>query len=179
MANTGGAFVGARAGLAISRHRSLLGLRRLRAEGLADVAELRPFAIASLVLLIAFWQPFDVTLEVGTVVGKVRSLQADLWQFTGLRDEGTSLMLSTFFAMTLASYLSVLGERHAGGTGSDPRHRSSCPCWRRRRFFIGSRMPGLWDALVAAVGHRDRRGVWAVAARIIWPASLARRHGGA
>jgi VanZ family protein len=143
-------------------------VRRLRTEGLADADEIRPLAIAVLVLLIAAWQPFDVTLETGTVATKVRSLQGNLWQFTGLRDEGTSLMLAAFFATTLASYLSVLGERRVGsktaalGVGSVFLLEAS-------QLFIGSRMPSLWDALVSSIGVVIGAVLWSVAARIIWP----------
>jgi VanZ family protein len=126
-----------------------------------------PVAIASAVLAIAVWQPFG-DLEVGTVVPKIRSLQADALQFTGLRDEGTSLMIAFLFASTLASYLSALGERHAGrkaamlGIGLMTMLEAS-------QILIGSRMPGLWDLAVSSVGIAAGAAVWTAAGRIIWP----------
>ncbi len=166
-ANTAGACLGAVAAWQL-RESVARGLRRLRAEGLADVDELRPLAIAALVLVVAFWQPFDATLELGTIVGKVRSLQGDLWQFTGLRDEGTSIMLSAFLATTLASYLSVLGERRAGMKAAALGAGLVC-LLEASQLFIGSRMPGLWDALVGCTGVAIGAALWSVASRIIWP----------
>jgi VanZ family protein len=167
MADTAGTCLGAAVAWQF-RALFLAGLRRLRAEGLADVPELRPFAIATAVLAIAAWQPFDVTLEVGTVASKVRALQTDLWQFAGLRDEGTSLMINFLFASTLASYLSSLGERQAGrkaamlGIGLVAMLEAS-------QIFIGARMPGLWDLAVSCVGIAAGAAIWSAAGRIIWP----------
>jgi VanZ family protein len=164
--NTLGAFIG---GLTAWWGRSAVVafIGKLRSAGL-DTQELRPVLIAAVVMAVAFWQPFDVTLEVGTVVGKVRGLQSDLWQFTGLRDEGTSIVISAFFAMTFASYLSVLGERQAGwrtvaiGIGFVFLMEAS-------QTFIGSRMPGLWDALVGVSGVIVGVAIWAAAGRLISP----------
>ena len=167
VSNTTGAFVGAVLAWQ-SRNLFAAGLRRLQAEGLAGVPELRPFAMALLVVAIAFWQPFDVTLDVSTVAAKVRALQVDLWQFNGLRDEGTSVMLSAFLSMTLASYLSVLGEARAGlkaaaiGVVLVVGLEAS-------QVLIGSRTPGLWDAVVAAAGVALGAAFWAAASTIIWP----------
>jgi len=165
--NTAGAFAGAVAAWQL-RSAFAAGLRRLRAEGLADVEELRPFAIALLVIVIAFWQPFDVTLEVGSVVGKINLLRVDVWQFTGLRDEGMSVMLSSFLAMTLASYLSVLGEARAGLKAMAIGIVLVCML-EASQIVIGSRMPSLWDAAVASVGVVLGAVFWAAAATIIWP----------
>jgi len=91
-----------------------------------------------------------------------------MWQFTAIRDEGTAFMMFAIFAMTLASYLSALGERHAGrkvaavGVGLALVLETS-------QVFVGSRMPGLWDALVAVAGIAVGTATWTVAERIIWP----------
>lgn len=166
MSNTVGTLLGAAAAWQCHEIVSA-GFRRLQAEGLA-VKELRPLAAATVVVLIAFWQPFDVTLEIGTIVPKVRALQTDVWQFDGLRDEGTSVMLSAFLGMALASYLSVIGERH-------PARRSAAMaivfvCFLEgSQLFIGSRMPALWDAAVAASGVVIGVAMWSAAGRILWP----------
>lgn len=167
LTNTAGAFIGAVAAWQL-HGLYVAALRRLREEGMADMDALRPFAIAALVLLIAAWQPFDVTLETGTIVGKVRSLQGDLWQFSGLRDEGTSLMLAAFFATTLASYLSVLGERRAGTKAAAFGIGIVC-LLEGSQIVIGSRMPGLWDAMVSSIGILIGAALWSMASKIIWP----------
>ena len=167
LCNTVGAALGAVAAWQL-RALAAASLRRLRAEGLADAAELGPLATSALILMIAFWQPFDVTLEVGTVASKVRSLQGDLWQFTGLRDEGTSVMLSAFFAMTFSSYLSMLGEKRPGRMALVAGIGLVC-LLEASQIIIGSRTPGAWDALVASCGIAMGAAVWTAATRVIWP----------
>lgn len=167
MTNTAGAFLGA---AAAKQGAGLItyGMRRLREEGLADAVELRPLFTASMALVVAAWQPFDVTLEVGTVAGKVRALEHDLWQFSVLRDEGISLLLCSLFAMALASYLASLGERNAGRKAAAlgiPMVVGLEAC----RILISSRMPGLWDALVSAGGVALGGAIWSTARRIAWP----------
>jgi glycopeptide antibiotics resistance protein len=165
-ANTIGTLLGAILAW-LSARWFVVGLRRLHSEGLV-IDELRPLAVAAVVLFVAFWQPFDVTLEVGVIVGKVHLLQQDAWQFTGLRDEGTSIMLAAFFAMTLASYLSALGERRVSirtlalGSGFVCLLEAS-------QILIGSRMPALWDAAVATSGIAIGVAIWSTAGRVIWP----------
>ena len=150
--NTAGTFAGA----VVARQGAGLvgyGARRMREEGLADAAELRPLIAASCALVIAAWQPFDVTLEVGTVVSKVRGLERDLWQFTVIRSEGMSVMLSVLFALSLASYLSALGEARAGRKAAAIGIPLVCGI-EAVQILIGSRMPGAWDALVASLASR-------------------------
>jgi len=164
--NTLGAFLGG-LGLWWSRAAVVSFIGKLRSAGL-DTPELRPLLIAATVVAVAFWQPFDVTLDVSAIVGKVRSLEQDVWQFTGLRDEGTSLMLCAFLAMTLTSYLSLQGERHPGrraaalGIGLVFLLEAS-------QTFIWSRSPALWDALVGASGVMIGVAIWTAAGRFISP----------
>ena len=166
LTNTTGAFAGALAAHQFSRV-ATAGLGRLKAEGLA-VPELRPLAVACAVAAIAAWQPFDVTLDVGTVVSKVRAVEAGVWQLSTPRDEGLSILVWSFFAMTLASYLSVLGERRAAAktalVGS-----AVALFMEASQILIGSRMPGLWDALVASAGVMLGTGIWSMSARVMWP----------
>jgi glycopeptide antibiotics resistance protein len=167
MANTAGAVLGAIAFLTLQRTLLTL-LRRLQAEGMADSAALPPLAVAAATLAIAYWQPFDATIDVGTVVGKIRALQQDVWQYTGIRDEGTSIILSVFFATTLASYLSVIGERRVAlkaaliGTVVVFALEAS-------QVLIGSRMPSLEDAAVGTVGIVLGCLIWVASTRILWP----------
>lgn len=165
--NTGGTLIGAALAWQL-RHVFAAGVRKLKQEGLADVDELRPLAVALLVVVIAFWQPFDVTLDVGAVSGKIHALREDVWQFSGLRDEGMSVMLSAFLAMTLASYLSVLGETWAGRKAAAIAVVLVCSL-EASQILIGSRMPGLWDAVVASTGVAFGAGLWTAASAIIWP----------
>jgi VanZ family protein len=70
--------------------------------------------------------------------------------------------------MTLAGYLSALGEPRAG-------RKSAATAvglvfvLEASQVLIGSRMPSLWDAVVASTGVLIGAGMWTVAERVIWP----------
>ena len=166
MTNTTGAFAGAMLALA-GQGVAVSTLRRLQAAGLANARELRPLAIWSIVLVVAAWQPFDVTLEMGTVATKVRSLQAGLWQYTGLRDEGLILMVTALFAMSLAAYLSAVGVR---GSGRKAAGVAACVvvALEGSQILITSRMPTLWDAAVGTAGVTAGAMLWSLSRRVQW-----------
>ena len=102
------------------------------------------------------------------VVGKVRALQTDLWQYTGLRDEGTSVMLSVFLATTVCSYLSVLGERRVATKAMALCAGIVC-LLESSQIFISSRMPALWDASVGVFGVFIGALIWSAASVVVWP----------
>jgi glycopeptide antibiotics resistance protein len=165
--NTAGALAGgvaARWGGRIAN----AGLARLRSEGLADVPELRTMAIAAVLLAIAFLQPFDVTLEVGTVVGHMRALQANPWQLSVPRDEGIVILIASLFSMSLASYLWALGEPRAGRKAAAIGIVVVCAL-EGAQVVIGSRMPGLWDAAVGSTGVLVGAAIWTTSSRVDWP----------
>ena len=143
-------------------------LDRLRAEGLADVPELRTMAIAGGLLAITFLQPFDVTLEVGTVAGHVRALQANPWQLSVPRDEGIVILIASLFAMSLASYIWALGEPRAGRKAAAIGIVLVCAL-EGAQVVIGSRRPGLWDALVGSTGILVGAAIWTTSSRLDWP----------
>src|SRR5262249_23223498 len=71
--NTTGAFLGAIAA------NSVAGVSRAiwtwaKNAGLTDNSAFRPWIAAALLIVIAAWEPFDVTLELGTVATKIRAL---------------------------------------------------------------------------------------------------------
>lgn len=167
VANALGAFLGA-VGAISFQGIARAGLDRLRAEGMADTRDLRPLVVSTTVLLIAFWQPFDATLDVSTVAGKVHALESDIWQFTGLRDEGTSIILAVFFSTTLAGYLSSLGESRVGRKAAVIGALFVCAL-EATQFIIGSRAPGLWDAAIAILGVAIGAAIWTASSRIFWP----------
>ena len=166
-ANTSGALMGALTAWLL-RDAFHLAKNRLRREGLAGVPELRPLGVSALLLLVAFWQPFDFTLDVGVVAAKVRALQGDSWQFSGFRDEGTSIMLSVFLATSLSGYLSVLGERRPA------LQAAILGCvflilLESSQLVVESRMPGLWDFSIALLGLISGCSIWVAATRIEAP----------
>jgi len=149
-ANTIGAMCGAAAAV-IGSGFSNRSLNRLRRLGLVDVAAFYPLMIATIVVCVAAWEPFDFTLDVGTLVGRLRALHADPWQFAVVSDEGVEIVRYALFGLASAVWLRQLGVKSAatlaaiGGAAVAVGLEAS-------QWAIGSRMPGLEDAAVHAAG---------------------------
>ena len=149
-ANVAGALFGAAAAAALIRS-SRVATLQLRARKLIDVPQFYPLLVAVIVLLAAAWEPFDFTLDVGTLVSKVRALQVDPWQLGALRDEGVELVRYVLFGLAASLWLRQIGVRSsailaaAGGAAVAGGLEAS-------QWIIGSRMPGLEDAVVHAAG---------------------------
>jgi VanZ family protein len=167
LTNTSGALLGAGIAL-VSVDAGRRFWAHLQWAGLADAKDLRPLLVATAVLAIAFLQPFDFSLDVGTISAKVRALEQNLWQMTGWRDEGLILLLASLFSMSLASYLAALGEPAPAGTAGLLAVAAIIPL-EASQLFIGSRQPGLWDSAVAVSGAVLGVVLWMLSARVQWP----------
>jgi VanZ family protein len=149
-ANVSGALSGAAAAAVLIRS-SRVATLQLRARKLMEVPQFCPLMIAVTVLLAAAWEPFDVTFDVGSLVGKVRALQIDPWQFGPVREEGIELVRYALFGLAASLWLRRVGARGstilaaAGGVLVAGGLEAS-------QWIIGSRMPGLEDATVHAAG---------------------------
>jgi glycopeptide antibiotics resistance protein len=64
---------------------------------------------ALVVLVVAAWQPFDLTLDVSTVGGKVRDLWRDPWQRGPVTDEGNAVVLYALATLAMAKWLQASG----------------------------------------------------------------------
>jgi VanZ family protein len=64
---------------------------------------------ALVVLLVAAWQPFDLTLDVGEVGGKLRDLLFDPWQRGPITDEANAVVLYALSTLVLAQWLAASG----------------------------------------------------------------------
>jgi glycopeptide antibiotics resistance protein len=140
---------------------------RLQSAGLAGVREIRPLAIWTVVLVVTAWQPFDVTLDVGTVASKVRGLQSDLWQFTVLRDEGLVGLVTSLFVMSLAAYLSAIGVTRAGRRAAFA-GTAIFTILEGSQILISSRMPSAWDVAVGTCGALAGAAIWSVSRGASW-----------
>ena len=147
-ANTVGAICGAVAALVGSRL-SRSSLHRLRALGLVDVAAFYPLMTATIVVCIAAWEPFDFTLDVGTLVGRLRALHTDPWQFVAVSDEGVEIVRYAIFGLVASLWLRQLGVRSAA-TLAAVGGATVAVGLEASQWIIGSRMPGLEDATVHA-----------------------------
>ena len=77
--NTAGAFSGALAAYLL-QGAFARGAAQVAARGLNTVPAFQPALVAAVMVVLSAWEPFDFTLDVSTVVGKVRALAADPWQ---------------------------------------------------------------------------------------------------
>jgi VanZ family protein len=145
-----GALFGAIAGLAAAAF-SRLSLLHLRARRLTDVPAFYPMLIAVIVLCVAAWEPFDFTLDVGSLVGKLRALRLDPWQLGTTRDEGVELLQYTLFGLAASFWLRQLGVKSAAAVAAAAGAALAFGL-EASQWIIGSRMPGLEDAVVHAVG---------------------------
>jgi VanZ family protein len=121
------------------------------ARGIAGVVSFYPLLIATLLLCAAVWEPFDVTLDVGSVVSKIRALIHDPWQGGPLSDEALSWTQHLLFTSILLLWLRDIGAGGATATAALV-GIGGAVALEAGQLFIGSRMPGLWDATIGAVG---------------------------
>jgi VanZ family protein len=149
-ANTIGGLVGAIAGVLLSGTAGTFG-RAIVAAGLAESAVLFPLLIATLVLFAAAWAPFDVTLDVGSVVPKLRAFVHDPLQFGPTGDEVLSFLRHLLFTSTLFLWLTEVRVRSAGLSAAAGGLVVSVFA-EGMQVFIDSRMPGVWDAAVGTAG---------------------------
>jgi len=158
--NTLGALLGAVAAQTVRRAGEWV-LRWFQDAGLLERQAFYPLTVAVIVVCAASWEPFDVTLDVGELAPRVRSLLMDPWQFNGLTDEGVALMQHALLAVALCMWLERLGSFRAAvttiGIGV-----SLAFCLEASQLIITSRMPGLEDALVRAAGVVIGAFLWSI-----------------
>ncbi|HKV98480.1 MAG TPA: VanZ family protein [Vicinamibacterales bacterium] len=168
--NTAGTLLGAIAAHAVAGAASA-GWARARLAGLTENTAFRPWIAAAILILVAAWQPFDVTLEVGTVVSKARSFVRDPWQMGVLTDEGIAFLHYGLFGVATCLWLAAIGRTRAAMSAAVIGAAAAFGL-EGSQLFITSRMPGLEDALVRAAGalvgaaagtllpRRSGRGLW-------------------
>jgi len=148
--NTAGAAIGAFAGIALRTTAATM-LNAGAASGLVQSAAFFPF-LATLVLLCAgAWEPFNATLDVGSLVPKIRGFIHDPLQRGAFSDEGVSLLQHALFTMTLCVWLKELQVR-AAATWAAVIGVVAAVTLEGSQLIIESRMPGVWDAAVGTAG---------------------------
>jgi VanZ family protein len=149
-ANATGALSGAVAAVLLTTFAERF-LRTVSAAGLARPRSFFPLLMATIVVLAAALEPFDVTIDVGGLIGKIRALIADPLQLNVPIDEGLSFLQHLLFTATLVAWLDDVDiERPAvvaALVGS-----VVTLCAEAGQLFIGARMPGLWDAAIGLAG---------------------------
>lgn len=119
--------------------------------GLVDVPAFYPMMVATLLVGAAAWEPFDFTLDVSTLMGKIHALRADLWQFAGINDEGVELFRYSLFGLSLTLWLRQLGVRAPSASAAIV-GASAAVGLEAGQWLVQSRMPGAADALVHTAG---------------------------
>jgi glycopeptide antibiotics resistance protein len=127
-------------------------MRRLQTTGVTDTETFYPAMIFAVLLCVAAWEPFDVTLDVGSFVGKLKMLHHDVWQYRGvLTDEGVEVIRYGLFAVFAASWLKAIG-RHRAAVEAATIGAIAAFALEGCQILIHSRMPALEDAVVHASG---------------------------
>ena len=157
--NTAGAFAGALAAL-LGRDVGLRGVDLLGRSGLLESPATYPMLVFLGVLCLSTWQPFDVTLDVGTVGHKVRLLLRNPWQFNGLDDEGTALLQASLFTGALAAWLSAMGRQAPAPTAAGLAALLVTGL-EGSQVLIGARQPGLADGAARVLGCVLGASAWA------------------
>jgi len=152
VANTAGALIGALLARQFSTDWSNVVARAADSE-LVRRDALYPATIAALGLCAAAWQPFDAAIDVSSWVGKVRMLRHDVWQIGPVRDEGIAIVRYALFGFAACAWTRRPVWSALAGAGAAFALEAS-------QIAITSRMPGLEDALVGAIG--------AVVGTLIW-----------
>jgi VanZ family protein len=106
---------------------------------------------ALVVLLVAAWQPFDLTLDVGDVGGKLRDLLRDPWQRGPITDEGNAVVLYGLSTLAITKWLEASGVSaarvRAAAIGA-----GLAVGLELMQALVGSRTPAGSDAAVRLLG---------------------------
>jgi len=149
-ANASGTLAGALAAVLLSTFVEGF-LRTVSAAGVATVPSFFPLLIATLVLLAGKLEPFDATLDLGSVLPKVRGFLADPIQFGVPIDEGVSVLQHLLFTSTLVVWLVEIRMERAETVAAIVGVMVAV-LTEAAQLFIGTRMPGVWDAAIGAAG---------------------------
>jgi VanZ family protein len=150
LANTLGGLGGAVAGLALGASAGAL-IASAADAGLTEAPAFFPFVVAALLLCAGAWEPFDVTLDIGSVVPKLRLFLQDPMQFGMFSDEGIALLQHLLFAGALVVWLKQVRVRSSLRIAATIGVVAAIGC-EAGQLFIAARMPGVWDAIVGVVG---------------------------
>jgi glycopeptide antibiotics resistance protein len=148
--NTAGALIGALAAglLADVASRSM---ETLAAIGVTRARTFYPMMLATLLVCITALQPFDPSLDVGSLVFKLRALLADPWQTSLIADDALEVLRFMLLTVVLRGWLRELYFDRATLLAAAAGVLAAFAL-EGAQFIIQSRMPGLIDALVHSAG---------------------------
>ena len=110
--NTTGAFVGAAIADPV-RYFMQRGLTRMQRAGWTEAPAIYLVLVTALLVCLAAWEPFDITLDVGAIGSKVKRLLRDPWQGGALTDEGLAFLRYFLFTSVTAAMVEATAGRPA------------------------------------------------------------------
>jgi VanZ family protein len=126
------------------------GLRRW-AVGLSTRPAFYPLMIATVVLCIAAWEPFDASLDIGTLVSKGRALIFDPWQGAPVIDQWAGFVTYLLFTIAASLWLRAIGVQAASVVAAMTGVAVAIVL-EGSELIVQSRMPGLQEATVHVTG---------------------------
>jgi glycopeptide antibiotics resistance protein len=150
-ANVIGAFLGALASDAV-RAVFVEAIRTLHAHGMAASSSVYLALVGLAAAVVSEWEPFDVSLDVSEVVGKVKVLARDPVQFTGLNDEGVVFVRFLLAGFAVHFWLGQTRHRERATAITVAGMTMLGIGLEGCQLFIGARLPGLEDTLVIVSG---------------------------
>jgi len=150
LANAAGALTGAMiAAISFRRQRAgFVSLANLRAPMSPTY---RAMLATALLVGIASWEPFDVTLDVGVVAGHLKTLRGNLWHASFSADHVVVFVLFLLFGFMLTQWLRELHVRFPVTVGIAVAMTAGVVL-EVSQIFIQSRLPTVADALANAAG---------------------------
>jgi hypothetical protein len=138
-----------------------------RARALAALPGFPPFVLAALLVCLAAWQPFDVTLDVGNAIQKFHALRHDVWQPQAAGALIVDAIRYALFTLAATMWLRQAGLRRAGLWSAILGITAACGL-EASEAAIESRMPGIAALLSHLAGVCA--GAWLARA---WPGRLS------
>jgi len=156
--NTLGGFAGVFVA-ACGRDRALTILRRHGAATWVANVWAYPALVALVVLVVAAWQPFDLTLEVGSVLSKVRAFLGNPWQAGPLTDDGNAVVIYALSAIAFAAWFEATHVARAAVVAGVAAAALAIGL-ELSQIFVSSRMPSGSDATVRILGATIGAALW-------------------
>lgn len=159
--NTLGTYLGACSVQWLRRGVSPSGFEQSTEEGLFRARTFYPVVVAAIIVCVAAWVPFDATLDVGTVVPKLRTLYSHPWQQSEINYDGRAVIPYALLAMALSAWLNGFGSNHAAVKAGIVAGVVAVGL-EATQIAISSRAPGLTDAAVNASAGAIGASLWAL-----------------
>ena len=149
LANTAGTLIGAL--IAVTLRRQWHEFVALGKSGPAPAWRFRAVLVTAVLVCLASWEPFDVTLDVGVVAGHLKALRAGQWDVSFSPDHIVVFALFLLFGFMLTQWFRELHVRSPLTAGIAVVIAAGVAL-EVSQVFIQSRLPTVADAVASAAG---------------------------